>query len=529
MTYSLLVSLLLLLIATDSGWAQIGYPGQYPGQYPSGGGGGLPFPMPGRRTRTNPNTQPTRNFTGTLRKVSTSELSIESDDKRVVTIALYSTTRYFKSQADADSSTNKSSGTAKRADFQIGDEVSIDATEDDNGNFRAVNVAMIKDGAKESATNAPTKAPTGSPRSSSTADSGDDDRPKLRRAGPQDGDKQAASANPSAPAATSDETPPMIASSRDSATSVTPPAPPLDADDAGKPTLHRGKPTQVTSSAETSGAKGTDTRPSLHAEDVNGVTRLPDPPQVADGTPGARGFSQIDDEDPVIAHAREEAFSFSETLPNYMVKQVTTRYGTASARGGRTSWQAFDVVTADVISENGKETYTNVLINGKQPKDAVEKTGAWSTGEFSSVLQDIFSPDTDADFHNKRSTTIVNRAAFRYDFSVEQRNSHWDVHTASQTYTPAYSGAMWIDKTTSRVLRIEMAAAKIPQDFPLDTVESAVDYDFVLIGDGKYLLPVHSEALSCHRGTGDCSRNVIDFRNYKKFGAETSITFGDAK
>ncbi len=260
---------------------------------------------------------------------------------------------------------------------------------------------------------------------------------------------------------------------------------------------------------------------------MNGVTRVPDPPQVVDAP--VRGTSRVDEEDAVIAQAREQAFSFSETLPNYVVKQVTTRYATASARGGKTSWQALDVVTADIVSEGGKENYKNVLVNGKPPRDAVEKTGAWSTGEFSSVLQDVFSPDTDADFRNKRSTTIVNRAAFRYDFSVVQRNSHWDVHAAAQTYTPAYSGAIWIDKATSRVLRIEMAAVKMPQEFPLDTVESAVDYDFVLIGDGKYLLPVHSEALSCHRGTGECSRNVIDFRNYKRFGADTSITFDDAK
>ena len=36
---------------------------------------------------------------------------------------------------------------------------------------------------------------------------------------------------------------------------------------------------------------------------------------------------------------------------------------------------------------------------------------------------------------------------------------------------------------------------------------------------------VHSEALSCTRGSSDCTRNTIDFRNYKKFGADTSITF----
>jgi hypothetical protein len=231
--------------------------------------------------------------------------------------------------------------------------------------------------------------------------------------------------------------------------------------------------------------------------------------------------------DEFVDRAREAAFSFSETLPNYIVKQYTTRYATGAARGGRTSWQVLDNVTADVIEENGTEKYKNILVNGKPPKENVEESGSWSSGEFSSLLLDIMSPSTGADFHGKRDSKIVNRDAFRYDYSVEQPNSHWKVESRGQTYSPAYTGSIWIDKETARVLRIELAAQGMPRGFPLDTVESAVDYDFVLIGDGKYLLPVHSEALSCGRGTSDCSRNVIEFRNYRKFTAETSITFDD--
>jgi hypothetical protein len=53
----------------------------------------------------------------------------------------------------------------------------------------------------------------------------------------------------------------------------------------------------------------------------------------------------------------------------------------------------------------------------------------------------------------------------------------------------------------------------MPRSFPLDQVESAVDYDYVVIGEGKYLLPVHSEALSCGRVAGgpsqcDAGRNA---------------------
>jgi hypothetical protein len=271
-----------------------------------------------------------------------------------------------------------------------------------------------------------------------------------------------------------------------------------------------------------------DARPSLHADDVNGVTRTPTAPLIGASPEGrsqeGRSQRMPGSGDEVIDDARYAAYSYSETLPNYVVKQYTTRYATAVARGGRTSWQALDNVTADVIEENGTEKYKNILVNGKPPRDDVEKTGSWSRGEFSSLLLDVLSPLTNADFHGKRATTIVNRAAFRYDFSVEQPNSHWHVESEGQSYLPAYTGAIWIDKDNYRVLRIELAAQNMPRTFPLDQVESAVDYDYVLIGEGKYLLPVHSEALSCGRGVG-CTRNVIEFRNYKKFTADTSITF----
>ena len=559
MIYSLVSSLVLLLLAAECGLGQIGYPsqypGQYPGQYPSGQGGGIPFPIPGRRTRTNQDNQPAQNFIGVVRRISTSELAIESDDKRVVTISLFSTTRYYKSESDAYSGNGRlPNSTAKRVDFLPGDQVSVDATQDDNSNYRAVKVAMVEPGTasdRAKASKPVDSSPSATSRDNGSRDSGgrdngnrdnndssDDDRPKLRRANPQDaGDSsktQTASAGQNQPAANQQATSDRPASDRPvlnrPATAAAPPPPPRDADDPGQPTLQRGRPPARTSSpADSSPAVVADSRPSLHAEDVNGVTRVPDAPQVVESASGgrARQFSQNGDEDEVIAQAREEAFSFSETLPNYVVKQYTTRYATAASRGGRTSWQAIDTVTADVVSEDGKESYKNVLVNGKAPRQAVEKTGAWSTGEFSSMQQDILSPESDADFRAKRSTTIANRAAFRYDFTVEQRNSHWDVHTESEAYSPGYSGAIWIDKASSRVLRIEIAAEKMPRSFPLDTVESAIDYDFVLIGDGKYLLPVHSEALSCRRGTGDCTRNVIEFRNYKKFTAETNITFGD--
>jgi hypothetical protein len=301
--------------------------------------------------------------------------------------------------------------------------------------------------------------------------------------------------------------------------------------------LRRGAAPRDQNDPETVADSPPPSRPTVRAQESNGVTQLPPPPPPAQTVEEARNMAPdrlpqpsgvYATDDPVIDQAREAAFAFTETLPNYIVKQYTTRYQSNSARRGGTQWQALDVVTADVVAENGKETYRNVLVNGKASRN-VEDTGSWSEGEFASTLQAILSPASDALFVNKRATTIVNRPAWRYDYTIEQPRSSWQVEAGGSRFRPAYGGAIWIDKETNRVLRIEMSARKVPAEFPLDQVESTVDYDFVSIGDKKFLLPVHSEALSCERGTSECSRNVIDFRNYKKYGSDSSITFDDTK
>ena len=313
----------------------------------------------------------------------------------------------------------------------------------------------------------------------------DPDRPKLQRGtGSSDGTPRA-QINPGDSAPTSGSV------SRPSARPA-----PRDADDDGPPLLKRGGSTGGSTPSTNSDATVADARPSLQADVANGVTRTPPPlragaPADGDSSPNGNMRQRMPSAgDPVIDQAREEAFSFTETLPNYVVKQYTTRYAAQVARGSQTSWQALDHVTADVIAEDGTEKYKNILVNGQPPKVDVEKTGSWTRGEFSSLQLDVLSPNTNARFHGKQATTIVHRAAFLYDFSVERPNSHWHIEADGQSDQPAYTGSIWIDKENYRVLRIELSAQNLPRSFPLDTVESAVDYDYVVIGEGKYLLPV---------------------------------------
>jgi len=530
---------LLLLIATFGAFAQFPgqtIPGQYPGQYPPGGyppgqypGNGRQMPgpsLPGRSrtSRKADTTIPTDTVTGMLRKTGANEIVVESPDRRIIHVTTNrTTTKYVTTDNTGRSSEIQSSR------LEPGDHLTIQAVRDDQNYFVAVEVRLDKKGtaSEKAAAGAPLEEISSTGTGSSQSD-GDDDRPRLKRAAAPD------SAQPDAPrpapavaaAPAPDPDPPSRP-----ATTMAPAPAPRDIDDPGPPMLRRNRTFAQRSepadqSPRTEIAQGqqpaASARPSLN-DPLIVAPPIPDPDPVVVQRP--RQNNAVPGEDPIIAAARDAADSFTETLPNYIVKQVTTRYQTGQAAGQKTSWQALDVVTSDLVMENGRETYKNVLVNGKAPKQAIEKTGSWSNGEFASMLQLVLYRGSDAEFHGKRSSTIVNRAAWRYDYSVEQPNSHWTLEASGQSYEPAYSGSIWIDKETSRVLRIEMAARRIPTDFPLDSAESTVDYDFVLLGDKKFLVPTHSEVLSCQRGTPDCSRNVIDFRNYRKFGTDTTITF----
>jgi len=228
--------------------------------------------------------------------------------------------------------------------------------------------------------------------------------------------------------------------------------------------------------------------------------------------------------DSIIDDARDAAASYSADLPNFLVQQVTTRY--QGSRSGN-NWRLMDTVTADVASVNGKEDYRNIKVNGR-PTDRPEDSGSWSTGEFQVTLEDILSSRTNATFTARGEDHIAGRPAYVFDLSVDQPHSHWTlVGESGRRIKPAYTGKIWVDKETRRVLRIEQVAVSIPRDFDFDKQEATLEYGFVNIDGRNYLLPTQSYDVACGTGSNNCSRNKIEFRNYRKFSTDANITFGN--
>jgi len=265
-----------------------------------------------------------------------------------------------------------------------------------------------------------------------------------------------------------------------------------------------------------------DGRPILKRGTQPALPPCPDPPPAASAPAPADSVParSLSPSEALIERAREAAFEFSEKLPNFICQEFMSRF----IQRGRAADMPLDVVSAEIIYDNAQESYRNVKINDRPTdKGLQEIDGSWSTGEFASTLLELFHPDTHAQFRSGGASTISGFSAQVYDFQVRSENSHWKVQSGSQTLAAAYQGSVWVDPKTARVLRIEMQARNIPSDFPMDTVESAVDYSYVMIGGTSFLLPAHAESLGCYRDTSNCSHNIIDFRNYHEYTSSIRI------
>ncbi len=532
-----------------SALAQFPFPGQGPGGYPGGYPSGRRAPQQQQQQPQNSGQRSNRAVTittdGMLRRVSGNQLVIQSDDHRVIWYRITAQTVSRKDDRSVDV-----------AGFQPGDRVSVESSEDNDGNYTATEVDWEKAGTLDDRNAARetwdmpginSSQASSNPRSSrrdTVGDTGDDDRPILRRknddtasnapanlppqgpsgnAPPQQPAAQAPSPNPaSSPNQAPSGNPDDVVVNAPPATQVRPPDAPADPDDPGRPVLRRGgaaSARQPVTSAPPAGQTAASTQPPP-AGSPTVVGRSSDT-----ATRSTAAQLILPQEDPLIGKVREAAYNFSASLQNIFCPQITTRFGSQNPRQG---WDTIDVVTADVAYQNGQESYRNIKATGKSTVQSMDELGGTrSTGEFSSMLQDLMSPATGANFRRSGTDSIHGRSAIVFTLDIPRERSHWRIEAPSQLYYPAIRGSIWVDKETSRVLRIEMEAANLPRLFPFDTVEAATDYDFIRLtaAEEEFLLPADAEVLNCERGSTACSRNRIEFHNYRKFDAATSITF----
>ena len=257
------------------------------------------------------------------------------------------------------------------------------------------------------------------------------------------------------------------------------------------------------------------------SEESAGLAAAPPPPAPPPPTPPPSASEQA----AILAAVKEYARNYTKNLPNYVCVQTTRRRIEPTVRGYLPQG---DQVQEMLTFVDGKESYKVEAINGKSESNIKHEQlgGVVTSGEFGSMLHNIFDPESDASFHWDHWAKLRGKLMYVFAYSVDQSHGYSMYHDESKReYTSAYKGLVYADVQTREVMRITMETAGIPADFPIHEVMITLDYSPTKIADQEYVLPYHFE-LTSKEDKADTT-NRADYRLYQKFGAEASITFGD--
>jgi hypothetical protein len=223
-----------------------------------------------------------------------------------------------------------------------------------------------------------------------------------------------------------------------------------------------------------------------------------------------------------LEQVRAKAIAYTDDLPNFICTQVTQR----SARYFPGGWRSVDNFVAELTYFEKKEHYKILTVANQATTSATMEnlSGTRSTGEFGSSMRSLFDPATSAVFRLEGREQTNGRETIRLGYQVARETSSRSInYNNERTIVTAYRGRCWIDPESFQIVRLEDKAINIPPDFPITRSDGAIDYDLADIAGRKYWLPVRAEVLLVEGAAKLHTKNVIEFKRYRKFEAEVRI------
>jgi hypothetical protein len=234
----------------------------------------------------------------------------------------------------------------------------------------------------------------------------------------------------------------------------------------------------------------------------------------------------------IIDDVRNYALNYSQNLPDYICTQVTRRYSGAipggrygGHRGDDVSWHLQDTLTIRLSYFDQKEDYKLILVNNTVVQQDYSKLGGTtSSGDFGTMMRQIFERATETHFEWDHWGKLRGRLAYVFSYRVAQGRSQWHIdYDRQQDIVSAYQGLVYVDQENRQVLRITLEAVDIPAAFPVRKAEDTLDYDYQMLGDQEFLLPLKGEVRMA--GSDVLTRNANEFRLYHKYSADSAIKY----
>jgi hypothetical protein len=225
-----------------------------------------------------------------------------------------------------------------------------------------------------------------------------------------------------------------------------------------------------------------------------------------------------------IHHARVYALNYAARLPDFLCNETVERFEDL----GKGSWNKKDILGVKLSYLDHAEDYHLITLNGHPTTQSFQSMrGAWSQGEFGSLMLGIFDLKSHTRFTWDHWTHLRKRATQVYSYRVQTTDSHYKLSFGMgpipDEVVVGEEGLVYLDGETNDIVRLTDRAADIPVDFPVRQAMRVLDYASQDVGGKQYVLPLRAEV---RMGTGYIhTKNEVTFSGFRKFQGESTITF----
>ena len=231
----------------------------------------------------------------------------------------------------------------------------------------------------------------------------------------------------------------------------------------------------------------------------------------------------------MIAEVRQNALSYSRTLPDFICMQLTHRYSAPAKTAPEPAWALRDTLTIRLSYFGQKEDYRVVEVNGRRADKTLGQVRGWTTkGDFGSMLRGVFGPKSETRFEWQRWDTWRGKPVAVLGYSIDRAHSQFNssgarfLHTVRANW--GASGLALVDMETLRIVRLTVDSTDMPRESPTKEVHISLEYAYQKIGEHEFLLP--SQSMSLMTVGEQIMRLDSQFTSYQKFSADTEIKYG---
>ena len=226
--------------------------------------------------------------------------------------------------------------------------------------------------------------------------------------------------------------------------------------------------------------------------------------------------------DAELERVRQVNLDHAKHMPSFIADEIAKRY-TSRRSADSPKWKLVDIVESDIVFKGDEPTRERIRINGK-PLNKPQLFGVNWSPFFGSEIKMVFDPQcpTELAFEGREEAHGKQLLAYAFTSPPDGCWGWWQ--WGRKRYNAGRAGRVLLENPGGSLIQYEEKTTGYPKDFPGRSYQQTILWDYVKIGDDSHLLPV-SVDFELIFGSGDSWHVSVEYKNHRRFEAETSITF----